>query len=75
MLILKKLYLWDYLTYIDDVDLVEQAEMLLDQSESRRYRSDVFISQDNKWIIKQKSGSLITSAPTGNIITSYDKRW
>ena len=59
-------------TYIDDVDLVEQAEMLLDQSDLGD-KSDVFISQDNKWIVKQKSGSLITSAPTGNIITIKTK--
>ena len=53
--------------YIDDVDLVEQAEMLLDDSKLGD-TEDVFISQDNKWIIKQKSGSLITSVPTGNMI-------
>lgn len=52
--------------YISDVDLVEQSEMLLDDSKLGD-TEDVFISQDNKWIIKQKSGSLITSVPTGNI--------
>ena len=59
--------------YIEDVDLVEQAELLLDEQSNLGEMSDVFISQDQKWIVKQKSGSLITSAPTGNMIRIQTK--
>lgn len=59
--------------YIEDVDLVETAEMILGDS-GLDEQEDVYISQDNKWIIKQKSGSLITAAPTGNMVKVKDKR-
>lgn len=58
--------------YVEDVDLAEQAMMLLEDSGLGDVE-DVIISQDNKWIIKQKSGSLITAAPTGRIIKVQDK--
>ena len=58
--------------YIKDVDLVEQAMMLLDKSELGDTTGDMFISQDNKWLITQKSGSLITAAPTGRMIEVND---
>ena len=58
--------------YIKDVDLVEQAMMLLDKSELGDTTGDMFISQDNKWLITQKSGSLITAAPTGRMIEVKD---
>ena len=58
--------------YVEDVDLAEQAMMLLEDSGLGDVE-DVIISQDNKWIIKQKSGSLITAAPTGRIIKVKDK--
>jgi hypothetical protein len=58
--------------YIEDVDLVEWAEMLLDDSKLGD-KEDIIISQDNKWIIKMKSGSLITAAPTGRMVKVKDK--
>ena len=59
--------------YIEDVDLVETAEMILGDS-GLDEQEDVYISQDNKWLIKQKSGSLITAAPTGNMVKVKDKK-
>tara|TARA_R110001592_G_scaffold315323_2_gene591253 strand:- start:21759 stop:25169 length:3411 start_codon:yes stop_codon:yes gene_type:complete len=59
--------------YVEDVDLVETAMMLLDNSALGDMTSDMFVSQDNKWLITQKSGSVITAAPTGRMIEVKDK--